>query len=127
MAVIKLDKVFIVIPYTVSKIELRMRNILINHRPVLDGISHFMNFYLINQEFQKSLMKGYQAHLTELENLAYEDKFKDVKSKKQSFILRGDKAGPGGFPSTNFTTNYSSNMPPVQSASARGTATPHAQ
>lgn len=46
--VIKLDKVFIVVPYTVSKIELRMRNILINNRTVLDGISHFMNFYLIN-------------------------------------------------------------------------------
>ena len=29
---IKLDKVFIAIPYTVSKIELRMRNILINNR-----------------------------------------------------------------------------------------------
>jgi hypothetical protein len=27
---IKLDKVFVIIPYTYSKIELRMRNILIN-------------------------------------------------------------------------------------------------
>jgi hypothetical protein len=45
---IKLDRVFLIVPYTVSKIELRMRNILINNRRVLDGISHFMSFYLIN-------------------------------------------------------------------------------
>ena len=45
---LKLDKIFILIPYTVSKIEIRMRNIMINNRSLLDGISHFMNFYLIN-------------------------------------------------------------------------------
>ena len=45
---LKLDKIFILVPYTVSKIEIRMRNIMINNRSLLDGISHFMNFYLIN-------------------------------------------------------------------------------
>lgn len=49
--VIKLDKVFIVLPFTVSKIELRMRNIIVNNRHVLEGISHFMNFYVTNHEF----------------------------------------------------------------------------
>jgi len=48
MIFIKLDKVFVMIPYTYSKIELRMRNIMTNHRSMLDSISHFMNFYLIN-------------------------------------------------------------------------------
>lgn len=48
IACVKLDKVFLIIPYTVSKIELRMRNILMNNKKILDGISHFMNFYLIN-------------------------------------------------------------------------------
>jgi hypothetical protein len=48
MVCIKLDKVFVIIPYTYSKIELRMRNIIINQRDILDSISHFMNFYLIN-------------------------------------------------------------------------------
>ena len=48
MVCIKLDKMFIIIPYTLSKIELRMRNILINNRSILDGISHFLNFYLVN-------------------------------------------------------------------------------
>ena len=48
---VKLDKMFIILPYTISKIELRMRNILINNRSILDGISHFLNFYLINHQF----------------------------------------------------------------------------
>jgi len=30
MVCLKLDKVFVIIPYTYSKIELRMRNILVN-------------------------------------------------------------------------------------------------
>lgn len=51
MICLKLDKVFLIFPYTISKIELRMRNLLINNRSILDGISHFMNFYLINLEF----------------------------------------------------------------------------
>mmetsp|Transcript_35935 Transcript_35935/g.55205 ORF Transcript_35935/g.55205 Transcript_35935/m.55205 type:complete len:228 (+) Transcript_35935:1531-2214(+) len=48
---VKLDKAFVIIPYTVSKIELRMRNILMNNKKILDGLSHFMNFYLINKQF----------------------------------------------------------------------------
>jgi len=39
---VKLDKVFLIIPYTISKIETRMRNLMINNRDILDGISHFM-------------------------------------------------------------------------------------
>jgi hypothetical protein len=46
--VVKLDKIFILIPYTISKIEIRMRSILINNKNIMDGISHFMNFYLLN-------------------------------------------------------------------------------
>ena len=48
MICVKLDKIFIIIPYTYSKIEIRMRNLMINNRNVLDGIQHFMNFFLIN-------------------------------------------------------------------------------
>lgn len=49
--VVKLDTIFILIPYTISKIEIRMRSILINNKNVMDGISHFMNFYLLNQQY----------------------------------------------------------------------------
>ena len=59
MACIKLDKVFVMIPYTYSKIELRMRNILTNHRDTLDAISHFMNFYLINKSYHDLLKAKY--------------------------------------------------------------------
>lgn len=48
MVCLKLDKIFLILPYTSSKIEIRMRNIMINNRNLLDGISHFMNFYLVN-------------------------------------------------------------------------------
>lgn len=51
MICLKLDKIFVIIPFTFSKIELRMRNVIINNRPILDAISHLMNFYLINQKF----------------------------------------------------------------------------
>jgi hypothetical protein len=45
---IKLDKIFMIIPFTISKIELRMRNIVCNNRQILEGISHFMTFYMVN-------------------------------------------------------------------------------
>lgn len=48
VVVVKLDKIFLVFPFTISKIELRMRNTLFNNRKIMDGISHFMNFYLLN-------------------------------------------------------------------------------
>ena len=89
--VVKLDKIFILIPYTISKIEIRMRSILINNKNVMDGISHFMNFYLLNQQYQASLMSSYQSYLKMLEEMEYEKKFlnqnKNGKIKKNLFIL----------------------------------------
>ena len=89
--VVKLDKIFILIPYTISKIEIRMRSILINNKNVMDGISHFMNFYLLNQQYQASLMSSYQSYLKMLEEIEYEKKFlnqnKNGKIKKNLFIL----------------------------------------
>lgn len=46
---VKLDKIFLIVPYTISKIEIRMRNLIINNRDILEGISHFMQFYIVNQ------------------------------------------------------------------------------
>ena len=62
-------------------------------------------------------MKRYQAHLTEIENLAYEEKFKTGPGGKTQLIKVNNGAGANPAASNNFTTNYSSNMPPVQSAS----------
>jgi len=66
--VLKLDKIFMIIPYTVSKIEIRMRNILMNNKKILDGIAHWMNFYQINQLFQHHLMTKYSEHLKDLQD-----------------------------------------------------------
>ena len=51
MVCVKIDKIFVVVPYTISKIEIRMRNLIINNRDLLEGISHFMQFYITNQKF----------------------------------------------------------------------------
>jgi hypothetical protein len=75
--VVKLDKIFIMIPYTISKIEIRMRSILINNKNVMDGISHFMSFYLLNYQYQTSLMSAYQKYLKMLDEIEYEKKFLD--------------------------------------------------
>lgn len=77
MVCVKLDKIFLIIPYTISKIEIRMRNLIINNRHILEGISHFMQFYITNQQFQDHLMQKYQEYLQELQDLEYEAKFKN--------------------------------------------------
>jgi hypothetical protein len=117
---LKLDKVFVVIPYTYSKIELRTRNIIINHRPTLDAISHFMNFYLINKNFHDHLMDKYSQYIKYQEELRYEASFKKGPRGGKNSVIDGNvsssnllvsnPAAPQG--SNNYTTNYSSNMPP---------------
>jgi len=54
-----------------------MRNLIINNRHILEGISHFMQFYITNQQFQDHLMQKYQEYLQELQDLEYEAKFKN--------------------------------------------------
>lgn len=119
---IKLDKVFVVIPYTYSKIELRMRNILINHRDLLDSISHFINFYLINQRFHDGLKSMYLQHIKLQQDLEYEAKFKREREKGKPSLSQVNSSGhlpnPNvAFGSNNYTTNFSSNIPPPLSAS----------
>ena len=40
---------FLVIPLTITKIEVKLRNVLINEKPKLEGLSRFMSFYLNSQ------------------------------------------------------------------------------
>lgn len=44
--VVKCDRLYLVIPLTVTKVETRLRNVFINLRPKLDGLTRFMQFYL---------------------------------------------------------------------------------
>jgi len=46
MLILKVDQLFIVIPLTITKVETRMRNVIINGKPKFDGLSRFMKFYL---------------------------------------------------------------------------------
>jgi hypothetical protein len=48
LIVIRVDKLFLVIPLTMTKIEVKLRNVLINEKPKLDGLARFMHFYLQN-------------------------------------------------------------------------------
>ncbi|CDW73956.1 UNKNOWN [Stylonychia lemnae] len=46
LVIIKLDKLFLVIPLTITKVETKLRNVFINQRPKMDGLARFMEFYL---------------------------------------------------------------------------------
>ena len=72
MVCLKLDKMFIIIPYTYSKIEIRMRNILLNNRQTLNAISHFMSFYMVNMEFYDRMMSKYTQYIQHKKDLEYE-------------------------------------------------------
>jgi len=46
LVIIKIDKLYMAIPLTMAKIEVKMRNIVINEKPKLEGLVRFINFYL---------------------------------------------------------------------------------
>ncbi len=46
LVVLKLKRLFVVIPFTMSKIEVRVRNVMINERQKMEGIANFVEFYL---------------------------------------------------------------------------------
>jgi len=113
---LKLDKSFVIIPYTFSKIELRMRNILANNRKTMDSISHFMAFYLVNKQFQTRLMSKYSDFLKAQQDMEYEARFNGKKQGvKGGVSSQSNLLNPAA--SNNYTTNYSSNNQPVPSGS----------
>jgi len=65
LILLKADKLYIVIPLTITKVETKLRNVFINATPKINGLSRFMQFYLesftMNQESQqvgKTIEKG---------------------------------------------------------------------
>jgi hypothetical protein len=46
VVILKMNKIYIVILFTMAKIEVRVRNVMINQRQKMDGISKFVEFYL---------------------------------------------------------------------------------
>jgi len=39
-------KLYIVIPFTLAKIEVKVRNVMLNQRQKMEGIAKFTDFYL---------------------------------------------------------------------------------
>jgi hypothetical protein len=46
LVILKLRKLYIVLPFTMAKIEVRVRNVMINQRKKMEGIERFVEFYL---------------------------------------------------------------------------------
>jgi hypothetical protein len=46
LVILRLRKLYIVIPFSMAKIEVRTRNVMINQRKKMEGIERFAEFYL---------------------------------------------------------------------------------
>ncbi len=46
LLLLRLEHIFVVVPFTITKIEVRMRNMIINMRPKFEAISRFTQIYL---------------------------------------------------------------------------------
>ena len=46
MLILKLENIYVIVPFTIAKIEVRMRNMIINMRPKFEAISRFTKTYL---------------------------------------------------------------------------------
>ena len=46
MLMLKLENIHVMVPFTIAKIEVRMRNVIINMRPRFEAISRFTSIYL---------------------------------------------------------------------------------
>ena len=46
LIIIRLDKLYFVLPLTITKVETKLRNVIINEKPKLEGLAKFMEFYL---------------------------------------------------------------------------------
>jgi len=55
LAIVKVERLYLAIPLTMAKIEVKMRNIVINEKPKLEGLVRFIHFYL--QNFKSPLAK----------------------------------------------------------------------
>ena len=78
VVIIRLHKLYMTIPFTISKMEVRIRNILINVRPKLAGIASFVQFYLDSVEEAKKLNFDPAQDIIDAKRKAKEGKSKPV-------------------------------------------------
>ena len=63
--ILKLSKLYIILPFAITKIEVRMRNVVINSNPKFEAISKFIDFYLDVLEAQKAVTAKDEAKWAE--------------------------------------------------------------
>ena len=61
MLILKLEDIYVIVPFTIAKIEVRMRNMIINMRPKFEAISRFTKTYLEVYAEQSKLEKKAEA------------------------------------------------------------------
>ena len=61
MLILKLENIYVIVPFTIAKIEVRMRNMIINMRPKFEAISRFTKTYLQVYAEQSKLEKKAEA------------------------------------------------------------------
>ena len=92
MLILKLENIFIIVPFTIAKIEVRMRNMIINMRPKFEAISRFTQIYLdVYAEQAKVEKKAEAAWNEEQKRQAAEQKVQNnlnkIMSKKQASVV----------------------------------------
>ena len=55
LVIVKLEKLYVVIPFTLTKLEVRVRNLVINSRPKFEQITKFIQIFLKAHEEQQEL------------------------------------------------------------------------
>ena len=92
MLILKLENIFIIVPFTIAKIEVRMRNMIINMRPKFEAISRFTQIYLdVYAEQAKVEKKAEAAWNEEQKRQAAEQKVQNnlnkLANKKQASVV----------------------------------------
>ena len=73
--IIRLDQLYVIVPIVVSKIEVKMRNVVINSKPKLKEISRFVQFYLDVQD-------AYNREEVDLEGIPVDTSLKNRGAKR---------------------------------------------
>ena len=73
--IIRLDQLYVIVPIVVSKIEVKMRNVVINSKPKLKEISRFVQFYLDVQD-------AYNKEEVDLEGIPVDTSLKNRGAKR---------------------------------------------
>jgi len=67
MLILLLEKIYVIVPFSIAKIEVRMRNVIINMRPKFEAISRFTQVYL--EVYSEQLRLEKKAEIAQSEEL----------------------------------------------------------